>query len=73
MAVLDEATLDNWFQYHQLSVEDVSHCAAIRAAARVYAGVIVEHTPACPDQSAAIRKVRESVPPANLAIACGGV
>jgi hypothetical protein len=73
MSVLDDATLENWFTYHQPDVEDVSKHAAIRVAALAFAKVIVEHTPACADQSAAIRHVRDAVFTANAAIACGGV
>lgn len=73
MAVIDEATLDNWFRYHAPSPDDMEAYVEIRAAGRVLAETIVKHTPASPDQSAAIRKVREAVMTANAAIACGGV
>ena len=45
---------------------------ALREAGRQFALVIIALTPPSPDQSAAIRKVREAVMTANAAIACGG-
>lgn len=73
MAVLDEATLDNWFTYHPPSADDLAKYLAIRDAGHAFATIIVECTPACADQSAAVRKIREAVMTANAAIACGGV
>jgi hypothetical protein len=73
MAVLDEATLSNWFQWHNLDPEDISKCAAIRVAALEFAKVLVENTPASADQTAAIRHVRTAVMFGNAAISCGGV
>jgi len=45
---------------------------SIREAGLTMALTILRHTPSCPDQSAAIRKVREATWAANAAIACGG-
>jgi hypothetical protein len=73
MAVLDEATLLNWFTWHDMSPEDISKSSEIRLAALEFAKVVVANTPASADQSAAIRKIREAAATANLAIACGGV
>jgi len=73
MAVLDEATLNNWFTYHSPTPEQLPKYQAIREAGLNLAKVIVENTPASPDQSAAIRKVREACMTANAAEACGGV
>lgn len=63
--------LDNWFTFHPLSgLDQAERYTAIRAAAREFAAVILKHTPASADQTAAIRKVREAVFTANAAIAC---
>ena len=59
------------FTYHDVP-DAVPHYEAIRAKARELAEVIVEHTPVCPDQSVAIRKLREAVMTANAAIALEG-
>ena len=44
----------------------------LRIAAGVFALAIVRHTPACADQTAAIRKVREAVMTAAAAVTLGG-
>ena len=64
--------IDNWFIYHPPKPEDLEKYIAIRDAAEELALTILKHTPSCPDQSAAIRKVREAVMVANASIACGG-
>jgi len=71
--VIDDATLDNWFNYHSPTPEDQDAYAAIRSAGRNLAKTIVDCTPASADQSAAIRHVRDAVMSANAARACGGV
>jgi len=40
---------------------------------KYFAHVIMEHTPVCADQTAAIRKIREAVMTANAAIALHGI
>ena len=52
--------------------EKISAYAEVRSAGRDLAAVILKNTPSSPDQSAAIRKVREAVMTANASIACGG-
>ena len=65
--------LEHLFKYHPpQGDEDVLAYQAIRNAGRHLAGIILEHTPECADQSAAIRKVREAVFTANAARALGG-
>lgn len=65
--------LEHIFTYHPPSNEaTVERYAHIRAAARAFAGVILEQTPEGADQSAALRKVREAVMTANAAIALDG-
>jgi hypothetical protein len=63
--------VENWFTYHPPKREQVDHYEILRDAARVFALAILAHTPDGPDQTAAIRKVREAVMTANAAIACG--
>lgn len=61
------------FVYHPPSPEQGRKYNVIRAKALEFAEAIVENTPPCADQSAAIRKVREAVMTANAAIALGGL
>jgi hypothetical protein len=62
--------LENWFTYHAPKEGQPEKYTAIRNAAFNLAEVILENTPACADQSAAIRLIREGVMTANAAIAC---
>lgn len=65
--------LDHWFTYHTPPSENAKkRYELIRVAGRVMAEVIIETTPICADQTAAIRKVREAVMTANAALACEG-
>lgn len=63
--------LGSWFMYHTPTSEQLVRYETIRAAGKGLAQVILANTPAGPDQTAAIRKVREAVMTANAAIACG--
>jgi hypothetical protein len=63
--------LDNWFTYHSPKGDQPERYVKIREAAKALATVILENTPAGPDQTTAIRKVREAVMTANQSIACG--
>ena len=69
---MTDEQLENWFTYHRPEEGDPEKYEAIRDAARDFAQVIVDNTPASADQSAAIRKMREAVMTANASIACGG-
>lgn len=64
--------LNNWFQYHTPLAGQNEKYEEIRKAGLALAEVIIAHTPASADQTAAIRKVREACMTANSAIACGG-
>jgi hypothetical protein len=69
MSISDEQ-LKNWFTYHApRDVKTMGDYAAIRGAGLELATQIVACTPEGPDQTAAIRKVREAVMTANAAIA----
>ena len=60
------------FSYHAPSPEQIEHYQAIRTKALELAQVIVAHTPPSPDQTTAIRKLRECVMVANSSIALRG-
>lgn len=64
--------LDKIFTYHSPTGDQIKRYAAIRASAKEMAQVIVENTLEGPDQTAAIRKLRECVMTANAAIALEG-
>jgi hypothetical protein len=64
--------LDDIFTYHAPTPDQLVHYEKLRAAAKEFAKVIVEHTPVGEDQDAAIRKVREAVMTANAAVALRG-
>lgn len=52
--------------------EKIAAYRKVRDAGHALALVILDVAPACPDQSSAIRKVREAVAVCNMAIACAG-
>ncbi len=62
--------IENWFVYHAPQGDQSQRYEALRSKAKELAVLIAESTPACADQSAAIRKLRECVMTANAAIAC---
>ena len=64
--------IETLFTYHRPAEDQVPHYEAIRAAAKTFAHVLTEHTPACPDQSAALRLLRQCVYTANGAVALRG-
>ena len=59
--MIDETTLTHWFTYHAPTLEQQEGYVAIREAALAFARVIVAHTPPSPDQTVAVRKIREAV------------
>ena len=64
--------LDNIFTYHSPTSDQVEQYSKIRNAAKEFARVVIENSPASSDQSTAIRKIREAVMTANAAIALSG-
>ena len=64
--------IENIFNYDARGGLRQEQYKAIRDAAKILATVIVEVTPECADQSAAMRKLRECVFTANAAIALKG-
>lgn len=69
---ISQEQLDNWFNYHKPSEDQIPKYAAIRSIGMLMAQTIVEHAPPSADTTAAIRLIREAVMTANAAIACGG-
>lgn len=66
---MDKAALKELFSYHAPKPDQIPRYEAIRKAAYEFALVIAENTTSSPDQSAAIRKLRECVMTANASIA----
>ena len=66
---LNQETLTSLFTFHPPTGDQPDRYVAIRAAADVFARVIIESCPPCADRSVAIRKVREAVMTANASIA----
>ncbi len=64
--------IEGIFTYHKPTEGQPEKYQKIREVAKIMAHVIVENTPACADQTAAIRKLREAVMTANASIALGG-
>jgi hypothetical protein len=65
-----KADLDNWFQYHAPQQDQLPKYETIRNAGKQFALTILNNTPPGPDQTAAIRMIREAVMTSNQAIAC---
>lgn len=65
-----DSELVHWFTYHAPKPGQPERYQAIRSAALEFARVLVANSPSGPDQTVAIRKVREAVMVANQAIAC---
>lgn len=62
--------IENWFSYHPPQLDQPERYEKIREKGKELARCICDCCPQSPDQSAAIRKVREAVMTANAAIAC---
>jgi hypothetical protein len=64
--------LEDLFTYHSPDPFQEQSLVAIRTGAKHFAEVLMQHTPDCPDQSAALRKLRECVMTANASIVLRG-
>ena len=64
--------IEHIFTHHPPDSNDVYKYQQIRNAAKHLAETIITQTPACADQTAAIRKLRECVMTANASIALKG-
>lgn len=62
--------LDNLFTYHTPKGDQPLRYQKISEAAKNFAKVVLENTPACPDQTAAIRQIALCRMLANTTIAC---
>jgi hypothetical protein len=69
---VDESNLKDVFTYHAPDEAQLLQYSAIRTAAREFALTILENTPTCADQQAALRLCREAVMTANAAVALKG-
>jgi len=69
--MITDSDIENWFTYHSPVSDQPARYEMIRNKAKELAKVIINNTPASPDQTASIRLLRESVMTANAAIACG--
>jgi hypothetical protein len=67
-----EAAVDDAFEYHKWTDEQIAAGAKIRTALADAVKAIVAGAPPSPDRSAAIRKIREARMDANSAITHGG-
>lgn len=67
-----EAEIDNAFEYHKWTDEQVASGKLIREALANAVKAIVAGAPPSPDRSAAIRKCRDARMDANSAITHGG-
>jgi hypothetical protein len=73
MPGVTKENIEHWFTYHNPTGNDeIQKYVAIRDAAKNFALAVLENSPSCPDQTVAIRKIREAVMTANAAIACQG-
>lgn len=71
-AMVTKETLETLFTYHTPSEDQIPKYERLRSKAKELAEAILEETPTCADQQAALRHVREAVMTANAAIATGG-
>ena len=60
------------FEHHSPTPEKLAHYQALHEAARVFAQVILQHSPASQDQAAALRLLREATMTACAAVALDG-
>ena len=67
---ISQSDINNWFTYHAPTPEQLVAYTDIRQAAKIYAETVNKHVPDSADKTAAMRKIRESVMAANLAVAC---
>ena len=68
--MITDEQIDNWFTYHPPSQDQTHAYNRIRDQGRKLAFVIRDSCPPGPDTTVAIRKLRETIMAANLAIAC---
>jgi hypothetical protein len=64
--------VDDVFTYHAPDLEQQAALTHVRQSAKELAKTMLDHVPACADQQAALRLLREAVMTANAAIALKG-
>ncbi len=64
--------LDHLFSYHAPTPDQIPKYEAIRAGGKAFAKIVMDNTPGCADQSAALRHIRDACFAANASIALGG-
>lgn len=69
---IGRTTVDDAMSYHAVDDRQREQMERIREKAKELAAAILDNTPPCADQSAAIRHVREALMTANTAIALKG-
>jgi hypothetical protein len=62
--------INNWFTYHAPTGNQQVRYVALREQFKVLAYLILDVTPCCPDQTAALRMLRECSMACNQTIAC---
>jgi hypothetical protein len=65
---MDPVDLNQYFEYHAPNFGQIDRMNEIRNAAKELAHIITQNCPSSADRSAAIRKLRECVMTANVAI-----
>lgn len=68
MSYISDADLQRWFTYKTATGNQADRIEMIREAGLEFARVVNRLAPSSPDQTAAIRKIREAVMTANAAI-----
>jgi hypothetical protein len=67
---ITQTDLDNWFSYHSPKNDQSTRYETIRNQAKGLAELFLASSQPSADQTAALRKLRETVMAMNLAIAC---
>jgi len=70
LLAITQIDLDNWFSYHSPKGDQPARYEAIRSNAKSLAELFLASSQPSADQTAALRKLRETVMAMNLAIAC---
>ena len=69
---MNDFDLDHIFAFHPANLEQGEKHQRVRDAAKEFAKAVIANTPTSPDQSTAIRQIREAMQTANAAIALDG-
>ena len=70
MCVVSKVMLHRWFSPHTLSEDQRRRCQDVRAFGKALGEAILEATRPSPDQTVALRRLRETVRTAIDAITC---